>query len=621
MTELAVTKTRAAAMILLALAVVALSVFLIISNCASTSVEASAEAIEMMDRLPAGPGTLVYTDLKAMRADPDLKPVYDAMERDVEFWLGPMGMDFGEIDRIGVGGSVAVMTGLCNLDQLRCRLEAGGFEKTEYRGVELWLKDSEVINCDRGGLFPCASRNLKDNPCINRGGETGEEEMPYSGQIQSVALMSTQRVTSRGYEIIISGAQLSVKECIGVIQYGDASMYDDGHIRLVANQLPMGSVIKCQKGKLLDDYSYDGLDISGVSVARQDVSTLRLEGVCKFSDSESAMAATDNIQADLESNPDTPWGNIQVTQDGSLVRISAETGVASLGLIDLAPPSVVGTLAYSITLGAAAITWTTDEPATTGVEYGRDEIYDLAFKVDDALLTSHGVILTGLEPDTEYHYRVLSSDAGGLIGVSPDLTFRTLKDFSGSYDVIDDNGQPALRIQMAATIFVDVGLLDSEGVMLHRQSVEPGATEVILPMSPPYVLPEEGAYTLVATDARGSQIVLSTFDFTGPEPSVGNLSFDWKYVPYSGSYNLYGISFTLTNDGDLPLYVDRAQLSIGSLIFNLDASLVILPGEEQNIRLPMYLTGIPAGSKRFVMILKDGVGTVGLTYSATVIPS
>jgi len=608
-------------MFVLALAVVVpLSLFVIGSNCASKSVEASAEATEMMDRLPDGPGTLVYVDLKSMRADPDLKPVYDSVERDVEFWLGPMNMDFGEIDRMAVGGSVAVMTGLLDLDQLRCRLDTSGFVKTEYRGVEIWLKDSVVINCDGGGLFPCSS-SLKDNPCIFPQREDEEEGQLYSGQIRAVALMSTRSLTSRGYEIVASGAETSVKESIGVIKYGDASMYDDSYTKMVANRLPMGQVVKCQKGRLLDDYGYDGMKISGVSIAKSDLTTLRLEGVCQFEDSTSAAAATSAIRGDLQGCSAQIWRNVEVVQDGSMVKLNAEADTTPAPVIDLAPPSISGTLAYSITVGAAVITWTTDEPASSGVEYGQDEIYDYTSEIDETLSTSHVIILTGLDLDKEYHYRVVSSDASGLIGVSPDLSLHTLKDFEGSYDIIDDHGQPALRIQMAATVFVDVGLMNPRGTMADSQSIEPGTTEVILHMAGLFVVPEGGTYTLIASDVRGNQIILSTFDFTGVNPLVDDLSFDWKYVGYSGGYNLYGVRFNLSNDGDLPLYVDRAQIGIGSLIFDADISVVILPGDEQAIHESMYITGIPAGSKRFVLRLKDGAGTVWLAYSTTVIPS
>jgi len=211
---------------------------------------------------------------------------------------------------------------------------------------------------------------------------------------------------------------------------------------------------------------------------------LRLEGVCQFEDSTSAAAATSAIRGDLQGCSAQIWRNVEVVQDGSMVKLNAEADTTPAPVIDLAPPSISGTLAYSITVGAAVITWTTDEPASSGVEYGQDEIYDYTSEIDETLSTSHVIILTGLDLDKEYHYRVVSSDASGLIGVSPDLSFHTLKDFEGSYDIIDDHGQPALRIQMAATVFVDVGLMNPRGTMADSQSVEPGTTVIRLHSQP-----------------------------------------------------------------------------------------------------------------------------------------
>src|SRR5262249_445547 len=44
---------------------------------------------------------------------------------------------------------------------------------------------------------------------------------------------------------------------------------------------------------------------------------------------------------------------------------------------------------------------------------------------DPTLVTTHAVGLTGLQPGTQYHYRV-KSGAGGSLGVSGDFTFTTL---------------------------------------------------------------------------------------------------------------------------------------------------------------------------------------------------
>ncbi len=608
----------AAVMIMVALAaIVGLTVFFVGSGFGNKPVEASVEPTQMIQRLPNGPPSLIFADLKSMRSEPSIEPFYNALQRDVDFWIKPVDMTFGEVDRMAVGDSVAVIAGLFDLDQLRCKLRANEFTKTEYREVEMWVNDSGVITCDECGLFSC---DLSNNPCMPWNREEEEEREPYSGQIGAVALMSTSGFASRGYEMVISGSVDAVRDCIGVIKYGDASIYDDPLFKPMVNKLPTGLVIKCQKGKLLDRYTYNGLEVSGISIAKRDTSTLRLEGFCQFEDRDSAEAALDSIRNDLQNSSDPTWREVDVTQDGSTVKIIAETDIEPLAVVDLAPPVIRDIMAHSITIGAAMVTWTTDEPATSEVQYGEDELYGRHSGADDTLSARHVVILTGLEVGTEYHYRVVSSDAGGLIGVSLDHTLRTLKEFPCSYEVIDDNGQAALRIHVAPTVFVEIGLRNPDGVLVDSRSVEPGTTSVILHMAAPYVNPESGIYTLIASDSAGQEITISTFDFKGPEPSVRDLSFDWKYVAYSGAYNLYGISFNVNNDGDLPLYVYRAQAALGSMVLDTDISLVVLPGECQRIHDSMYITGIRGGSKRFVMRFEDRAGTVSLTYSTTVIP-
>lgn len=71
------------------------------------------------------------------------------------------------------------------------------------------------------------------------------------------------------------------------------------------------------------------------------------------------------------------------------------------------------------------ITWTTDEPSTGQVEYGKSIDYGLAASSNEELTTTHSVTLNGLEPNTSYHYRVRSKDKAGNETVSVDYTFVT----------------------------------------------------------------------------------------------------------------------------------------------------------------------------------------------------
>jgi 5-hydroxyisourate hydrolase-like protein (transthyretin family) len=73
----------------------------------------------------------------------------------------------------------------------------------------------------------------------------------------------------------------------------------------------------------------------------------------------------------------------------------------------------------------ATITWTTDQPGTSQVEYGTTVQYGSSTTLDENLLTSHTVNLAGLTRATTYHYRVKSKDALGRESHSDDFTFTT----------------------------------------------------------------------------------------------------------------------------------------------------------------------------------------------------
>ncbi|MDZ7373898.1 MAG: cellulase family glycosylhydrolase [candidate division KSB1 bacterium] len=85
---------------------------------------------------------------------------------------------------------------------------------------------------------------------------------------------------------------------------------------------------------------------------------------------------------------------------------------------------------YQLTVGpvtatGATITWRTDWEADSRVLYGTTSVYSDSV-VALALLKSHLMKLTGLQPNTLYHFRVASVDEFGLRAVSNDSVFRTL---------------------------------------------------------------------------------------------------------------------------------------------------------------------------------------------------
>ncbi|MCL6519568.1 MAG: fibronectin type III domain-containing protein [Armatimonadetes bacterium] len=114
----------------------------------------------------------------------------------------------------------------------------------------------------------------------------------------------------------------------------------------------------------------------------------------------------------------------------SAILFPADT--ASQPQTDTTPPVISGVSVTNIGPNSATITWTTNENATSVVEYGTTTSYGTTISNETVLSTSHNITLTGLQPSTTYHYRVQSKDSAGNNAVSADYTFTTSADVTAT---------------------------------------------------------------------------------------------------------------------------------------------------------------------------------------------
>ena len=91
--------------------------------------------------------------------------------------------------------------------------------------------------------------------------------------------------------------------------------------------------------------------------------------------------------------------------------------------LDTIPP-VISNIVTTPSSTSATITWTTNELATSRVDYGLADTYG-SFVSDPTLVTSHSIQLTGLSSSITYHFKVTSADNSGNPASSADLTFTT----------------------------------------------------------------------------------------------------------------------------------------------------------------------------------------------------
>jgi hypothetical protein len=120
---------------------------------------------------------------------------------------------------------------------------------------------------------------------------------------------------------------------------------------------------------------------------------------------------------------------IQKISDVTLLKeILNETVKAIQGITEdltiVGPPTVI------VETNSATVSWTTDREADSTVVFSPSASYiadQYAFSQSstDGPTTNHEIKIIGLEPYTEYHFKVKSVDGYGILGESRDYTFRT----------------------------------------------------------------------------------------------------------------------------------------------------------------------------------------------------
>jgi hypothetical protein len=221
---------------------------------------------------------------------------------------------------------------------------------------------------------------------------------------------------------------------------------------------------------------------------------------------------------------------------------------------DTSPPAINIIQIASVTESSATITWMTDEPSTSQIEYGLSTTYGSLTSLDSSLTTSHSVTITGLSSNTTYNFRVRSKDAAGNEAVSTNYTFTT----SAPADTVAPSGSITINggadYTNITSVTLDLSATDVSGVTEMIISND-GVFDTEIPE--PYATSK--TWTLTAGD--GKKTVYVKF-----KDSAGNWSSAYSDAitldssaptttasPGGGLYNS-AISVTLTPDETAAIY-------------------------------------------------------------------
>ncbi len=91
---------------------------------------------------------------------------------------------------------------------------------------------------------------------------------------------------------------------------------------------------------------------------------------------------------------------------------------------DITPPVMSSIQAVNITTSTVSVVWNTNELADSKIEHGLDSAYEVT-QSNLVQTMNHQMNLSGLLPNTMYHFRVTSRDVVGNQSISGDFTFTT----------------------------------------------------------------------------------------------------------------------------------------------------------------------------------------------------
>jgi peroxiredoxin len=152
---------------------------------------------------------------------------------------------------------------------------------------------------------------------------------------------------------------------------------------------------------------------------------------------------TDHSVSVSSLQPNTTYHVSAISKDTDKNEAIAEKDFTTLAQAAATALAISDIQVSSITDLSATISWVTDEAATSQVEYGTTDAYGSNTPLDESLITSHNITLTGLTPATTYHFKVKSKDANENEVASQDQTFTTLSSVPATTEVGPEVGKLA----------------------------------------------------------------------------------------------------------------------------------------------------------------------------------
>jgi peroxiredoxin/predicted amidophosphoribosyltransferase len=169
---------------------------------------------------------------------------------------------------------------------------------------------------------------------------------------------------------------------------------------------------------------------------------------------------------------------ISTDADGNETTSRTDRMFTTLAPPDTTPPVISG-LDVTPMDTSVVIEWTTDEPASGQIEYGRSEELGSILELTGDTTTQHRAVLGGLKPQTTYHFIVKCADAQENETASDSARFTTLAPISIGTN--EDDKAPDFTLEMYEGGTVTLSDLQGKLVMVNFWTTGCGACVAEIP--------------------------------------------------------------------------------------------------------------------------------------------
>jgi peroxiredoxin len=292
-----------------------------------------------------------------------------------------------------------------------------------------------------------------------------------------------------------------------------------------------------------------------------------------------------SVDAAANETPPATW-LIQVSDDpGGNNPFTCANGGLDLAISDGAAPTFSDIIVENVDTRSAIITWTSDQPSNGQVFYGKTSQYGSASALSSTYTTSHTATLSGLTPNSAYHFKIAGTDAADSSSTSGDNTFVTLYEPPGSVattpQVINNNSGG--------------GSLSNFGIALKTTPTEKVVPTIATKTD--FTKPFKVAPLVTGTAQDNESVAIIEYSMNDGKdwlpvdaaPGIGGKSVSYSFTPMGledGNYNLLVRAIdTSANVGTttaVTMIIDRLDPLVGGIVVSQGPQ-VISPASDGTI--------------------------------------